>query len=212
MNLTETIKRVQRHVGAEVDGIFGPVTAAAVWAALTRETEDGKMQEAREEGVMGETGRLPVPLLDERSRKTILTLDPKAVERFTDFTLYAKAVAAAMGCEYVAICGHRSWEEQDELYKRKPPVTRARGGESNHNFGIAVDYGVFQGRGQIYCDDSKPQLARRVHLACAAHARACGLEWGGDWPRFRDFPHYEIETNLTMAQMRELYREKGSVL
>jgi peptidoglycan L-alanyl-D-glutamate endopeptidase CwlK len=108
----------------------------------------------------------------------------------------------------VAISGHRTWAEQDELYERG--VTLARGGESNHNFGIAADFAVF--RGKVYLDDSKPELARRVHAACAAHAKDCGLEWGGDWKRFVDPPHYELATGLTLAAKCKLYKERGSVL
>ena len=43
-----------------------------------------------------------------------------------------------------------SYTEQNDLYKRgsfgnpPPKVTNARGGQSNHNFGIAWDGGVFE--------------------------------------------------------------------
>jgi peptidoglycan L-alanyl-D-glutamate endopeptidase CwlK len=194
MSLVEDIKTIQRHVGAEVDGIFGPRTAAKVLAELQKDSSDGH--------------RPPLQELDARTLKTIGTLDPKAQAAMTTFALLAKATAATLGCDYVAISGHRTWAEQDELYERG--VTLARGGESNHNFGIAADFAVF--RGKVYLDDSKPELARRVHAACAAHAKDCGLEWGGDWKRFVDPPHYELATGLTLAAKCKLYKERGSVL
>jgi len=48
------------------------------------------------------------------------------------------------------ISGLRTYAEQDALYaqgraKTGPKVTNARGGYSNHNFGIAFDVGVFEG-------------------------------------------------------------------
>jgi peptidoglycan L-alanyl-D-glutamate endopeptidase CwlK len=88
-------------------------------------------------------------------------------------------------------------------------VTNARGGQSNHNFGIAVDFGVF--RGKVYLDSADPKLAAQVHAAVAVHARKLGFEWGGDW-KMKDTPHFEIRTGLTMAEKRKRYKEKGSVL
>jgi peptidoglycan L-alanyl-D-glutamate endopeptidase CwlK len=196
VSLVEQIKTIQRHCGAEVDGIFGPRTAAAVLAELHKDSSDGH--------------RPPLQELDARTRATIATLDVKAQAAFTTFALLAKATAATFGCDYVAISGHRTWEEQDELFRRVPQVTRAKGGYSNHNFGIAADFAVF--RGKVYLDESKPELARKVHTACAAHAKDCGLEWGGDWKRMKDFPHYEMRTALTMAEKRKVYQEKGTVL
>lgn len=104
---------------------------------------------------------------------------------------------------------------QDDLYAqgRTQPgevVTRARGGQSNHNFGIAGDFGVFSGK--AYLDISKPDLAAKVHKACSMHAADCGLEWGGSWKSIVDMPHYEIATGLSMAQKREKFKAKGSVL
>lgn len=33
----------------------------------------------------------------------------------------------------------RTFKEQDELFKKRPKVTNARGGQSYHNYGLAVD-------------------------------------------------------------------------
>jgi peptidoglycan L-alanyl-D-glutamate endopeptidase CwlK len=148
--------------------------------------------------------------IDARTARNIATLDPKARVIFQDFTREAKAIAEQFGCDYVGISGHRTWEEQDRLFTQRPKVTNARGGESNHNFGIALDYGVFQGR--VYLDATNPKLASKVHRAVGKIAARHGLEWGGAWKRFRDEPHYEVETGLTMAQKRNVYKARGSVL
>lgn len=148
--------------------------------------------------------------LDARTVKFIATLDPKARVIFQDFIYEAKIIAEELGCDYIGISGHRTWAEQDRLFTQRPRVTRAAGGQSNHNFGIAMDFGVFQGR--VYLDDSNPALASKVHRAVAMIANRHGLAWGGDWPKFRDEPHYEIETGLTMAQKRNVYQKRGSVL
>jgi peptidoglycan L-alanyl-D-glutamate endopeptidase CwlK len=207
-DLRSIIKDIQRHVGATPDGVFGPMTAALVRDALMPRPE-------------AKPGKPPfrADVIDARSAGIIATLDTKAQRAFTEFLLLAKATAATLGCDYVAISGHRTWEEQDALYaqgRTKPGkrVTNARAGFSNHNFRIAVDFGVF--RAGDYLDDDKTAagraLAAKVHKTCAQHAKACGLEWGGTWNGFKDLPHYEIATGLSMAAKRKLYAEKGTVL
>ncbi len=66
---------------------------------------------------------------------------------------------AAKKCVVIKIIsGTRThMQEQDALYARRrtapgPRVTNARGGYSNHNFGIAWDIGLF--RGGKYLEDS----------------------------------------------------------
>jgi peptidoglycan LD-endopeptidase CwlK len=198
MSLVNQIRNIQRAVGADVDGVFGPQTARLVLAALARVGEVSEAPEGNEE-----------TSLDERTLRNIRTLDAKAQDRFEQLARLGKATAATFGCDYMAISGHRTWAEQDALFARGG-VTKARGGQSNHNFGIAVDFGVF--RGKVYMDSEDPRLAAQVHAAVAVHARRLGFEWGGDWKSFKDTPHFEIKTGLSMAQKRKLYKERGSVL
>lgn len=206
MNLPDSIKAIQRAVGAFPDGIFGPVTASRVLLEIASRGESYGAMEAAES--LGKD-------LDPRTMDHIATLDEKARERFMQFARLAKATAATLGCDYVMIAGNRSWAEQDALYEigrvtGGARVTNAKGGQSNHNFGIAGDFGVFQGK--AYLDTSKPELAARVHRACSLHAAACGLAWGGSWQAFTDLPHYEIETGLSMMQKRNVFKARGSVL
>lgn len=97
---------------------------------------------------------------------------------------------------YVGVAqGYRSKAEQDALYAQGrygnpgPIVTGARGGQSNHNFGVAVD--LF-----VYSDDgtkSNFYLPGNSKLsAIVAAMKKRGMEWGGDWTRFPDYPHYQL--------------------
>jgi peptidoglycan LD-endopeptidase CwlK len=55
-------------------------------------------------------------------------------------------------------------------------VTNARGGQSNHNFGIAWDVGVFDdGK---YLTGNSPKEAK-IYKALAAAVLTGELEWGG---------------------------------
>ena len=159
----------------------------------------------------------PEDVLDARSEQHLLTLDAKAQPFFRDFLLRAKATAATYGCEYVMICGTRTWEEQAEIYaqgRTKPgaKVTNAKPGQSWHNFGVAADFGVFRGR--AYLDNTDAALAARVHAACAVHARECGLAWGGHWRTRPDAPHHQLLAlpQSPTAAHRETFKAKGSVL
>lgn len=151
---------------------------------------------------------------DPRTEKNLATLDPQAVEIFVPFIVEAKAIARRENVDYIAISGNRSWEEQDYIYasgraRPGPIVTKARGGFSNHNFGIALDFGAF--RGGAYLDTDRPHLALHIHKEVGKIALRFGLEWGGWW-RFSDPPHFEVKVPLTMAQKRLRYSLHGTVL
>lgn len=202
MSLVDDIKAIQRHCGAEPDGVFGPVTAAAVWKELNR--QDAK--DAKEDDF---------DALDGRTLRNLASLDGKAIERFEQFCYLAKATAATFGCDYFAISGTRTWAEQSALYQKYKAggPKAAPAGYSWHNFGTAIDFGVF--RGKSYLDSANPALARRVHAACAVHAARCGLEWGGAWKgKSCDPPHYQIDMGRSSPHPadRAKYKRAGSVL
>jgi peptidoglycan LD-endopeptidase CwlK len=123
--------------------------------------------------------------LDSRSEASIQSLLPAAQRKAREFM---KAVLRD-GVAVKVISGTRTFAEQNRLYRQGrdlpgPKITRARGGQSNHNFGVAWDIGVFQ-NGQ-YLDESP--LYRRV----GGIGKGLGLEWGGDWRGFPDEPHFQV--------------------
>lgn len=94
--------------------------------------------------------------------------------------------AKAAGFSLRITSGYRSIAEQNELYKigrRGIPgekiVTNAKGGQSNHNFRIAIDV----------VDRSKGYNIDWAKLGKLG--KSCGLAWGGDWTKFPDKPHFE---------------------
>lgn len=208
-SLVDLTKDLQRELGVTVDGIAGPVTISNALAAIQHnrmDLQDPKEQPARV---------AEVTTFDARTEKVLATLDAKAVPMFREFLCLARATAATLGCDYILISGNRTCAEQNALYEQgrsKPGkiVTNAKCGQSNHNFGIGADAGVFSGK--LYLDESDPARAAKVHKACSEHAAACGLEWGGSWTSLKDLPHYEVKTGLTLAQKRSVYEKKGSVL
>ena len=112
--------------------------------------------------------------------------------------------AAAAGHVLRVVSGYRSHEEQNALYahgRTRPGsrVTNAVGGQSWHNFGLAVDLAPVIG-GEVCWDEKKFDWS-----LIGKWARAAGLEWGGDWHSFKDRPHVQLTLNLSLAAAQRLY-------
>jgi peptidoglycan L-alanyl-D-glutamate endopeptidase CwlK len=171
MNLDKVIREVQKALNVGVDGKPGPETWAAIYASVVGKPVPGSKAFAG-----------PV---DTRSEATLKTLLPEVVP-------YARTLvrrAADAGIEIKVISGTRSFAEQNALFaqgrtKPGPRVTNAKGGESNHNFGIAFDIGVFEG--------SKYLGASPAYDVVGLIGSEIGLEWGGHWTSFADKPHHQL--------------------
>lgn len=169
--------------------------------------EWGKDTDAAFEAFVAEAERLKTDLgaFDKRSGDNIATLQIPA-QRLA--RLFLKTVQAA-GMDVRIISGNRTYAEQNRLYaigrtieKDKPKVTNAKGGESNHNFGIAWDIGVFKNK--QYLTTSKP-YEEAAKLVKAAELEQ--LEWGGDWKSFPDIPHYQLSTGKSIKDVRKLFED-----
>ncbi|MEK3853452.1 M15 family metallopeptidase [Cytobacillus sp. FSL H8-0458] len=103
---------------------------------------------------------------------------------------------------YVLITqGLRSIEEQNGLYaqgrtKSGKIVTNARGGYSYHNFGLAFDFAILDTPSKVNWNVDKRW--RRV----GEIGESLGLEWGGRWTSFRDYPHFQLTFGLSLANLR----------
>lgn len=80
------------------------------------------------------------------------------------------------------VSAFRSFETQNYLYsfgrtlKNKSIVTYAKGGESPHNFGLAID---------IENRPSEPEIRELLK-------KYNNITWGKDFKRFDDSPHFEL--------------------
>ena len=153
-----------------VDGNPGPQTWNSIYRSLVGEPP--------------QTTDTPT-LADARSEQNIGTLLPPVQPLARALIESAARISTAIKI----ISGTRTYEEQDALYeqgrsKPGPIVTNARGGYSNHNFGVAFDIGVFEGG--RYLDESP------AYKAVGALGKQLGLEWGGDWKSIQDEPHFEL--------------------
>lgn len=105
------------------------------------------------------------------------------------------------GINIIITQGLRTIEEQNELYaqgrtKTGKIVTNARGGYSYHNFGLAFDFAILNADGSV--NWNVDEKWKRV----GALGKSLGLEWGGDWRDFPDYPHFQLTFGLSLADLR----------
>lgn len=174
-----------------LDGSWGPKTDAAD-IAFVKQSESIKKK---------------FGAADARSETNIITLIPKAQITARKFL----NILTGMGKDVRIISGTRTYAEQDALYRQGrngntlPRVTNAKGGQSNHNFGIGWDIGLFE-NGKYNTNDSKYKPLPAMVLAELPE-----LEWGGNWVTFKDFPHYQLKAvSESVAAVRGLF-ENGAM-
>ena len=170
------------------------------------DTLDGRWggnTDAADQAFVADSAQLATRLgtFDSRTEKNIATLHIKAQELARQF------MQAVAGFEVTVkiISGARSYAEQDAIFaqgRTRPGriVTNARGGESNHNFAIAWDVGLFDGGEYLDGDTSREQNL----YAALAQLRPSTLEWGGNWTK-KDPPHYQLPTGLSISDVRSRF-------
>jgi len=92
--------------------------------------------------------------------------------------------------------GFRTKKKQDQYYSqgRTTPgniITNAKGGQSLHNYGVAVDI-VFGQQGRPSWNPKEPwKLLGKI-------GKKHGFFWGGDWKGFSDLPHLEMRLGFSL--------------
>jgi len=132
---------------------------------------------------------------------------------------------AAEDVYFKVYSGLRTFSEQDALYAQGRTtsgnvVTKAKGGQSMHNYGLALDLAPYKpgSDSEVYWpepDKKNPAGCPWYRLEAALEkasryldekARGDGVdgdglefEWGGRW-RFRDVPHCQVRTTIAELQ------------
>ena len=167
-----------------IDGDFGPNSHSAA-AAFEAQSLAAAEQRSR---------------FDLRTEGNIQTLQPSVQIKAREFL---KTVNDRLGNENVVfkiISGTRTYAEQNALFAQGrtkfpgPIVTRARGGQSNHNFGVAWDIGLFVS-GQYVPESDLYRKAGTI-------GKDLGLAWGGDWQSLQDEPHFHALPEQQLAATR----------
>lgn len=115
----------------------------------------------------------------------------------------------------------RTFAEQNALYSqgRTSPgakVTNAKGGQSWHNYGLAIDIVLLQdkdgnGTHETASWDNKIDFdgdGVADWLEVVYVFKLYGWEWGGDWASFKDTPHFQKTFGLTIADAKTRFETK----
>jgi peptidoglycan LD-endopeptidase CwlK len=146
-------------------------------------------------------------VFDIRSESNIQTLQPSAQIKARSFLKEVISKLGTNGFLFKIISGTRTYDEQNRLYAQGRTisgkiVTNARGGFSNHNFGVAWDIGIF--KDGDYIEESK------LYKSAGAIGKQQGLEWGGDWESFADEPHFQVVAETELAKIRTFFENGES--
>lgn len=106
------------------------------------------------------------------------------------------------GIDLLVTSTYRDNQSQEALYaqgRTKPgvKVTNARAGQSFHNYRCAVDVVPMMNGKPVW--NVKDPVWQRV----GALGKAAGLEWAGDWKRFKEYAHFQYTGGLTLAQLQQ---------
>lgn len=125
----------------------------------------------------------------------------------------------------------RTFAEQDALFaqgrtrlfdsagRRLGIVTKAKGGQSIHNYGLALDIVLLvdrDGNGTFetaswdvkgdFDKDGKADWMEVVNIL-----KRNGWTWGGDWTRFKDMPHFEKPLGHTWRTLLAKHKAKDFI-
>lgn len=99
---------------------------------------------------------------------------------------------------------YRSIKEQDALFNQRPKVTNARGGQSIHNYGLAFDIVILRDKDNNGTFESIDwNINSEYFKTVVAYFKSKGYEWGGDWKKFKDYPHFQKTFGYTWQQLKK---------
>lgn len=134
-------------------------------------------------------------MINSRSLDDLLPQVRERVQAFLDD-------CKVQGIDLLVTSTFRDAESQNALYAqgRTSPgkvVTNARAGQSFHNYRCAVDVVPIR-NGKLVWDTKDA-----VWQAIGKIGKDQGLEWAGDWNRFKELAHFQYTGGLTLAQLQQ---------
>lgn len=128
--------------------------------------------------------------MNERSRQKLSAVNAVLREKTA---IIISTLELEFNCDVEVTAGFRTIEEQNKLYAQGRTttgkiVTNAKGGQSFHNHGLAVDLCKFK-NGQPVWDDEK--FWRRLGELAKINGLVSGYFW-----KFQDKPHLQIGSAL----------------
>lgn len=128
--------------------------------------------------------------------RDIKDLHPLVAQKAQQFLDMCKA----QGLNVIITSTYRSSEEQNALYaqgRTKPGavVTNAKGGDSYHNWKVALDFAPV-------VNGVVPWNNKALFLRIADIGVKCGFESGAYWTTFLDLPHLQMTLGYTLDDFK----------
>lgn len=186
----QRILKAEGLYAGKLDGDWGPKTEAAAQKFMQKSDQIKHATRS----------------FDIRSEGCITTLALSAQQQAR--LLLARLLDGGVNARIIS--GTRTYAEQNALYKQgrfgNPGniITKANAGQSNHNFGIAWDIGIFTASGGYLGDGKEYDKAGKLGPTDL-------VEWGGEWKSFVDKPHYQLRLGKPVAQLRAEF-EAGTLV
>ncbi len=148
--------------------------------------------------------------IDKVSLERAKTIHPILRDELSDILTDCQT---AVGSSYSVRFSHvlRTNEEQDYLYSLGRTrggniVTKAKGGDSYHNYGLAVDVVLLIDKDKNGTFESVDWSYKQPFDKVVEIFKAKGWEWGGDW-KFKDMPHFQKRMNYNIESLKKLPKE-----
>lgn len=150
-------------------------------------------------------------MIDQASQQRIALLHPKLRDEVNALVEQSNA-ALTTHSQVRIVQGLRTFAEQDALYAQRPKVTNAKGGQSLHNYGVAVDFCLIIDGKTASWDLKKDWDGDKIAdwMEVVSIFRKAGWEWGGTW-KFTDNPHFQKTFGYTWQQLLVKHNNKDFI-
>lgn len=153
--------------------------------------------------------------MKEANMKDIITIDriakmhPKLRDEASEiYEVILNELNSKVFCRFTHTL--RTFAEQRELFaqgrtKAGKIVTQAREGFSYHNYGLAIDIVLIDGKSASW--DVKKDFdvdGKSDWMEVVQVFKEYGWEWGGDW-RFKDAPHFQKTFGYSVRTLYNMY-------
>jgi len=152
-------------------------------------------------------------MIDSISLQKANQLHPHIKQRVIDTVNYINEKILTGEAKVRVAQGLRTFAEQDALYAQRPKVTNAKGGQSIHNYGLAIDIVLIINGKEASWDTKKDwdKDQQSDWMEVVQVLKKQGFSWGGDWRTFKDMPHFEDTKGLTLNQIQTKYKNKDFI-
>jgi peptidoglycan L-alanyl-D-glutamate endopeptidase CwlK len=105
----------------------------------------------------------------------------------------------------------RTPEEQRKLFLQRPKVTNADSWQSIHNYGLAFDIVLLYDKNGDGTFESASWANDKNWQFVVSFFKAAGYEWGGDWKKFKDAPHFQKAFGYDWRKLKNLIDKKITI-